>query len=329
MGEGVVAVNAEGSVRVANPEALTLLGLEGAPADLAGRPLADLTDDPGLCALVERGLVGPAFSDTLTLEGRAVLLHSTPIVGADGGFEGAVLLLSDVTEQRRLEEAQRRFVADASHEMRTPISALKGLLELLTGGAKDDPKVREDFLRTMTLEVDRLGRLVADLLTLAQLDSGTVTLHRETVPVGELLGDVATVMRPLAHRSGVALVLDAPDAAFSVDCDRDRIVQVLLGFVDNALMHSPDSGMVTMRALAHDGTVTLAVSDQGIGIAPEAIPCLFDRFFRVDESRAVPRGTGLGLSIAKEIIEAHGSTIVVDSQPGQGATFSFDLTIER
>ena len=329
MGEGVVAVNAEGSVRVANPEALTLLGLEGGPSDLAGRPLADLTDDPGLRALVERGLVGPAFSDTLTLEGRAVLLHSTPIVGADGGFEGAVLLLSDVTEQRRLEEAQRRFVADASHEMRTPISALKGLLELLTGGAKDDPKVREDFLRTMTLEVDRLGRLVADLLTLAQLDSGTVTLHRETVPVGELLGDVATVMRPLAHRSGVALVLDAPDAAFSVDCDRDRIVQVLLGFVDNALMHSPDSGMVTMRALAHDGTVTLAVSDQGIGIAPEAIPCLFDRFFRVDESRAVPRGTGLGLSIAKEIIEAHGSTIVVDSQPGQGASFSFDLPIER
>jgi signal transduction histidine kinase len=315
-------------VRVANPEAVTLLGLQGPAGDLAGQRLADLTRDPGLCAIIDRDLSGAAFAETITLEGRTVRLHSTPLVSASGAFEGAVLLMSDITEQHRLEEAQRRFVADASHEMRTPISALKGLLELLSGGAGEDRQVRDDFLRTMTLEVDRLGRLVADLLILAQLDSGAVVLHREPVPVAELLADVATIMRPLAHAADIALVLDVPDPALTADCDRDRILQVLLGFVDNALKHSSVGGSIYVRAQPHGATVTLAVQDEGIGVAPKQIPMLFDRFFRVDESRAVPRGTGLGLSIAKEIIEGHGSTIEVTSQPGQGATFAFTLPIE-
>jgi len=329
MGEGVVAFDALGTVRVANPEAVLLLDVADPPAALAGRTVRELTADEGVRALVERGLAGPAVSDTVALGGRTVLLHSTPILSADGALEGTVLLLSDITEQRRLEEAQRRFVADASHEMRTPISALKGLLELLTGGAKDDPKVRDDFLRTMTLEVDRLGMLVADLLMLAQLDAGNVVLRRAPAPVAELLDDVATVMRPLALHAGVALVVDAPDPDVAADCDRDRVVQVLVGFVDNALKHSGGQGTVTLRAHAHDGVVTFSVCDEGAGIDPAQIPRLFDRFFRVDESRAVPRGTGLGLSIAKEIIDAHGSAIEVHSSLGSGATFAFDLPTER
>ena len=213
--------------------------------------------------------------------------------------------------------------------MRTPITALKGMLELLDGGAKDDREVRDDFLKTMALEVDRLGRLVSDLLTLAQLEAGSLTLHREPVPVRPLFAEIATVMRPLADRFGVELALDVATGPLDTDCDRDRIMQVLLGFVDNALKHSPAGSTVTLRARPHDGMVSLEVEDHGVGIGPEAIPRLFERFFRVDESRAVPRGTGLGLAIAKEIVETHESVIEVDSRPGEGSTFRFDLPLAR
>jgi len=325
MAEGVVAFDSEGAVQVINPEAIGLLQLHDDRDQIVGRHIAEITGDEAILEVVDRGLAGLRASTTASLGDRAILLHGTPTTSLENETMGAVLLMSDITEQKRLESAQRRFVADASHELRTPISALKGLLELLTGGAKNDPEVRDDFLQTMSLEVDRLGRLVADLLTLAQLEGGGLMLRREPVPVIELLGEVASVMHPLAERSGVTIAMDLADETLDVLCDRDRIMQVLLGFVGNALRHTASGGTITLRAVPSDRTVTLEVQDDGEGIDPEIIPRLFDRFFRVDESRANTRGTGLGLSIAKEIVEAHESTISVASRRGEGATFRFDL----
>lgn len=327
LGEGVIAFDPEGTVRVINPEALALLKLTADRDDIVGRHVADLTDDETIIELVAQGLAGEDVSGTAALEDRTVLLHSTPIAPAEDETEGAVLLMSDVTERQRLEDAQRRFVANASHEMRTPIAAVKGLLELLTDGATDDAEIRDDFLRTMTLEVDRLGRLVADLLTLAQLEAGGLTLSSMPVPVGELLQEVALVMRPLADRSEVTVSVEVPEQPVSAHCDRDRIKQVLIGFVDNALKHAGGGRVVTLRATVHDAMVTLEVHNEGAGIDPKVIPRLFDRFFRVDESRTTPRGTGLGLSIAKEIIEAHRSVVEVESRPGEGVSFCFDLPV--
>ena len=325
MGEGVIAFDSEGTVRVINPEAIVLLGLADEGTGIVGRHIEDLTDDKAIHKLVDRALAGSDVSDTANLGERTVLLHSTPIAPEGDKAEGAVLLMSDITERMRLEEAQQRFVANASHEMRTPIAALKGLLELLTGGAKDDPETRDDFLRTMTLEVDRLGRLVADLLTLAQLEAGGLKLHGETVEVEGLLDDVATVMYPLAKQSEVTLTVNVPAQPLRTYCDRDRITQVLLGFVDNALKHSAGGRTVTLRAREHEDAITFEVHNEGESIDPEVIPRLFDRFYRVDESRATPRGTGLGLSIAKEIIEAHESVVEVESRSGEGVTFRFEL----
>jgi len=327
MGEGIVAFDPEGVVRVMNPEAVLLFGLTEEREDAVGRHATDLTDDPTILGLVQRGLEGSNVSATAALGERTVLLHSTPIAPPKGKTEGAVLLMSDVTEAKRLEDAQRQFVANASHEMRTPIAAVKGLLELLNGGAKDDPAVRDDFLKTMALEVDRLGRLVADMLTLAQLEAGTLKLHREPVPVAELLGNIATVMHPLVDRSGATLAVDGPAERLEAYCDRDRITQVLVGFVDNALKHSGSGHAVTLRAKLHEAVIRFEVHNEGDGIDPELVPRLFDRFFRADESRGMVKGTGLGLSIAKEIIEAHESAVEVESGPGEGATFRFDLPL--
>lgn len=322
MAEGVIAFDSEGTVRVINPEAKRLLG--DPQVDLTGVPARAITGDPGVLDAIAAGLAGHAAAAVAQLGPHTVLLHCTPLLGAADETAGAVLLLSDVTEQKRLEEAQRRFVANASHEMRTPIAALKGLLELLEDGAKDDPAVRDDFMRTMQLEVDRLGRLVADLLTLAQLEAGTFELDIQPESADALLGRVCDVMRALADRADVELAVELPDGDLEVMADRDRIVQVLLGFADNALKHSKRGDRVVLRACRGASAAVLEVSDQGAGITEEDVPRIFDRFYRAEEP-STPRGAGLGLAIAKEIAEAHGTTITVTATPGGGATFGLEL----
>jgi signal transduction histidine kinase len=323
MAEGVVSFDSHGAVAVINPEAIRLLAVPD--RELVGVPAEVLVADPIALEIIRAGLDGQSAVQTASLGQFTVLLHCTPLLDADGTVEGAVLLLGDVTEQRRIEDAQRRFVADASHELRTPIAALKGILELLTDGAMDDPAVRDDFIRTMQVESDRLSRLVADLLTLARLDAGSLQLNIAPEWASDLLGDVAGVMRTLAERAGVELSVELPDGDLRALADRDRVVQVLLSFTDNALKHSAADSTVHLRARKHDDNVWLEVADEGSGIEPEELSRVFERFYRADVARAGGGGTGLGLAIAKEIVEAHGSAIEVHSTPAQGTTFGFDL----
>jgi two-component system phosphate regulon sensor histidine kinase PhoR len=182
-------------------------------------------------------------------------------------------------------------------------------------------------MRTMQLEVDRLGRLVADLLTLAQLEAGTLALDLQPESAEALVGRVCAIMRALADRAGVSIAVELPDGDLQVLADRDRIVQVLLGFVDNALKHSGAGDVVRLEAQRRGQRVIFLVADSGPGVEAEDVPRIFDRFYRADEARSAPRGAGLGLAIAKEIVEAHGSAISVERTPGGGATFTFDLPL--
>jgi signal transduction histidine kinase len=224
------------------------------------------------------------------------------------------------------ERAQREFVANASHEMRTPIAALKGAIELLEDGAKEKPEVRDEFLHTMRIEVNRLQRLVDDLFTLAQLDSGRLEMRLLPHPLDEIVNVVASIARPLANDAGVAITTDIGEGDLTAVCDRDRITQVLLGFVDNALKHSEAGGVVTISAHDVNGSVRLCVHDTGKGISPDEQQHVFDRFYRsADSSKGDKRGSGLGLSIAREIVEAHHTRIIVTSAVGEGTTFCFVL----
>jgi PAS domain S-box-containing protein len=323
MAEGVLAFDAEGRVQTINPEAARLLGI-GAQ-DARGTLLHALVIDGALVDVIERGLAGETAVRTLELGERVVLVHCTPLLRTTGTVDGTVLLLADITEQHRTESAQRRFVADASHELRTPIAAIKGMLELLDDGAKNVPEVRDDFIHTMQLEADRLGRLVADMLTLARLEAGGLELTLTPEDVSDLLGDVASVLRTLAEQGEVGLGVESADGTL-VAVDRDRMIQVLVGLTDNALKHSPPGSSVTLRAVRRGERVRFEVTDQGPGIPPEHIDRVFERFYRGDSARG-GGGTGLGLAIAKEIVEAHGSTLSLDSAPGAGTTFWFELPL--
>jgi len=299
-------------------------------------------------ALAISGGLALAFSDLITRRVRGLSNAALAIADGDFGrrlprrvvrdelgdlsssFNRMAAQLGEAFETLQAQEhAQRQFVANASHEMRTPIAALKGSIELLEDGAMDRPESRDRFLRTMHVEVDRLQRLVDELFTLAQLDSGSVVMDIAPVDVSELVGDVTAIMRPLAADARIALEIELPDGEVRAGMDRDRVAQVLLGFVDNALKHTPAAGTVTVFAREDRGGVVLGVRDTGPGIPESELPHLFDRFFRGQAAPGTPKGTGLGLSIAKELVEAHGSEVEVLAEPGSGATFSFRLSRAR
>ncbi len=224
---------------------------------------------------------------------------------------------------RQLEDAlysQRRFVADASHELRTPLTTVRGNIELLRREPLIDAGEHADIVADTTEEVDRLIRLVNQLLVLARADAGQ-TLRANPIPVQTLVEDVCRQAKLLTPNTQIHC--EAP-ADVLVQGDRDALKQVLLILVDNALVHTPAGTPVIMTALAAAAQVVFSVRDSGPGIAPEALPHIFERFYRGQASRT-GRGAGLGLSIAKELVEAQGGTITVQSQLGQGSVFTITL----
>jgi heavy metal sensor kinase len=225
----------------------------------------------------------------------------------------------------RLEElfkAQQRLVADVSHELRTPLTTIQGNLDLLRRGAADDPDVRASTLRAIADETARMRRLVNDLLLLAQADAG-LKLQREPVEMDTLLLEVYRQAQVMAQ--GVTVRLGAEDQAMVLG-DADRLRQLLLNLVDNALKHTgPETGEVTLTLRRAGGWVQVGVDDNGVGISPEDLPHIFERFYRADPSRSRRGGSGLGLAIAKWVAEAHGGRIEAESQIGKGSIFTLWL----
>ncbi|HEU5089958.1 MAG TPA: HAMP domain-containing sensor histidine kinase, partial [Roseiflexaceae bacterium] len=219
---------------------------------------------------------------------------------------------------------QRRFVADVSHELRKPLAAMQGNLDVLARGADRDPELLRESLDDMRREVGRLIRMTNDLLLLAQTEAGLV-LRKEPVELDTLLLEVVRELRPLAN--GVQLRLGAEDQAL-VNGDRDRIKQALLNLGMNALQHTPPGGIITLGLQRADDMVRLSVADTGSGIAPEALPHVFDRFYRADTSRNRNHGgAGLGLAIVKWVAEAHRGHVLVESEPGRGSLFALELPL--
>lgn len=327
-----------GVVLVANPATQALRTLESARSRLVAATVAAL-----LLAL----LLGFVFSDFIARQARRLVLAADCIASGDfsrrlprGPFPGEIRELAEAFNRmaaqlgdafetlRGQEAAQREFVANASHELRTPIAALKGAIEILETGGKEKPEVRDEFLATMRHEANRLQRLVDNLFTLAQVDSGRLHLHLKPEPAEEMVRVVATAMRPLANGAGIAVEADTDAPNTLVVVDRDRITQVLVGFVDNAVKHSKPGDVVRVSVVAGGEAVRFAVSDTGPGIPPDVLPHVFDRFYtQRNSAEGVRRGSGLGLAIAQEIVEAHGSSIDVDSRVGEGSAFSFELPV--
>nr|WP_238257778.1 ATP-binding protein [Methylobacterium gnaphalii] len=255
---------------------------------------------------------------------------------AGGDRPNVVLFLRDLTESRRLETMRADFVANASHELRTPLASLSGFIETLQGPARDDERAREQFLDIMRAQAQRMTRLIEDLLSLSRIE------QREHVPPTQLV-DLRRIARqlvdervPLAAERGIALTLQVPDQPLPVLGDRDELMRVVENLVENALKYGGGGGLVQVSLAREEGLdtrpaqIVLAVRDEGPGIAPEHIPRLTERFYRVDTASSRRQGgTGLGLAIVKHVLNRHRGRLVIESEPGRGTTMRVVLPEHR
>ena len=335
MVEGVIAVDGHDAIVLLNERARAMFGLltHGTPQ----RPFlevirnADLHDvlrqsraDEGVIRR-ELWLSGPV---PRSLQANAVRFH------LGRGELGVVMVLHDVTELRRLEQVRTEFVANVSHELRTPLTAIQGYLETLLGGALEEREHARAFLEIVFRHTERLGRLLNDLTDLSNIELGRVSLKLEETSLGEVVDSVLTIMQPRAESGTVALTAEVPVALPAVSADRDRLAQILINLVDNAVKYTPAGGRVTVRARSVDepagagepAMVEVAIADTGVGIPRRDLPRLTERFYRVDRARSRELGgTGLGLAIVKHLVLAHGGQLTIDSEVGQGTTVTFTL----
>jgi signal transduction histidine kinase len=224
-------------------------------------------------------------------------------------------------------QVQTDFVANVSHELRTPLTAVKGTVETLRDGAVDDPQVRDRFLGTVEAETDRLIRLVNDLLVLSRADSEALNLQREAVDLAQLAHATVRKLAPQAEARSLVLQVDVNSNVPRVQADADRIEQVLINLLDNAVKYSQPGGTVTVRVLGGKGrSVQVQVQDEGIGIPAEELARIGERFYRADRARSrAEGGSGLGLAIARVLVEAHGGQLWLESEEGRGTLVSFIL----
>ncbi|HWC72100.1 MAG TPA: ATP-binding protein [Actinomycetota bacterium] len=228
-------------------------------------------------------------------------------------------------ELETLETSRRDLVANVSHELKTPITAIRAHLENLLDGVEEPDN---ETLQVMLAQSERLGRLVEQLLDLSKLESGDVPLRREQVALAPLVAQVMSEIQVASADRDVEVSSALPDDLPPIEADAERVHQVIFNLVDNAVRFTPEGGEVRIEAQRHNGAVEVRVADTGVGIPAEALPRLFERFYRVDAARARgDGGTGIGLAIARSVVEAHGGTIRAESEPGHGSTFSFDLPI--
>jgi len=259
-----------------------------------------------------------------TVRRRSFSVTAAPVRAA--GASSAVLVLHDITELRRLERVRRDFVANVSHEFKTPLTAIQGFAETLLGGALDDKANRKRFMEIIREHAQRLARLTDDLLKLSRIEAGRLELESRPVSVAALVNGCVETARLKAESKGLRLTVGLPEDLPAVRGDAVQLGEVLQNLIDNALQYTPPGGRIDVTAYSNGHEVIFTVADTGIGIPEADLERIFERFYRVDAARSREAGgTGLGLSIARHIVDAHGGRIWVESAVGQGSRFRFSI----
>jgi two-component system phosphate regulon sensor histidine kinase PhoR len=323
IGAGIIILDGERQILTLNQAAVRLF--KSANINAIGQPFINLTHDheiddiARICLKIKQqqtGVVQPV-GNKLHLE-----IIATPF------RNGALILVNDLTNIRRLEKIRQDFIANISHELRTPVASCKAIVETLQNGALNDKNVAEDFLQRMQVETDKLTQMINELGELSRIESGELTLKREPLNMAGLIHKVISRLKTQADRARLDIVIDVPRELPGVLADADRIEQVMVNLVHNAIKFTPKNGKITIASEVKNDHLFVSITDTGIGIPEDDLPHIFERFYKVDKARS-GGGTGLGLSIAKHIIHAHGGDIRVESLEGRGSTCIFSLPLTK
>ncbi len=323
--EAVIAVDEHTRIVALNPASLELFGLDADKA--TGKLLLESVRNNDIAELVAGVLErGAHITREISLTGprqQLLRIKASPL-GDRAGLRGCLLVIDDVTEIRKLERARSDFVANISHELKTPLTSIKGFVETLLEGALDDKEHSREFLRIIQEHTDRLNGLINDLLELSYLESKQVELAASRFGLRALAEHVVTGFSARARKRFCTVTVSGLEA--EITADKGKIEQVLTNLIDNALKFNKENGTIDISISRRDGRVRVEVRDSGIGIPDKDLPRIFERFYRVDKARSRDMGgTGLGLSIVKHIVELHGGTVGVESTEGLGTTFWFTL----
>lgn len=324
MTDGVAAFSTDGTLIHMNPATENLLGVRFEHSLTFDEMFADL-DMPEN----DESAVRSFMTSEITRFGRVLSITLAPY-GALDGEGGVIAVIHDVTEQRKLDEARREFVANVSHELRTPLTNIRSYTETLYDAVGELPiETEKQFLGVIGSESERMARIVTDLLTLSRLDYGRMDLRMTRFKLADMLRNVANAMKLTAEDSGHELIVDTPDKLPELMGDRERLEQVVVNILSNAVKYTPAGGHIRLSAREISGErVRIMVEDDGVGIPQEDVPRLFERFYRVDKARSREAGgTGLGLAIAKEIVQQHEGKITLASEYGKGTTVSIILPL--
>jgi two-component system phosphate regulon sensor histidine kinase PhoR len=332
MVEGVLAVDVEERVIAANRAAERLLGM--GPGEVEGRTIQEAVRNPELQRFIAAALAGSEpVEDEVVLrvgaEDRTLQVHGTVLEGAQASAIGALIVLNDVTRMKRLESVRRDFVANVSHELKTPVTSIKGFAETLIDGALEDRDDAERFVRIIAGQADRLNGIIEDLLALSSLEQGTESgsIVLQEAPLDDVLQVALGVCAPKAQAKSIELKLTGRRGLVAV-VNPPLLEQAVVNLVDNAIKYGPEASTVEVAAEIVGGEIDISVRDHGVGVAREHLPRLFERFYRVDKARSRDLGgTGLGLAIVKHIAQAHGGRVSVESALGQGSTFTIHLPL--
>jgi two-component system phosphate regulon sensor histidine kinase PhoR len=327
--EGVIAVDSEERIVSINRSAAQLF--ENEPATCQGKSIQEVIRSPALQQFIQGALNNPSpAEEDITVfqnEERVIDVKSSPLLDANQQQNGALVVFNDVTQMRRLENMRRDFVANVSHEIKTPLTAIKGFVETLQQGKVDEADENERFLGIIQKHVDRLNAIIEDLLALSRIeqeDEGK-EIKFESVNIADVFQAAIQLCRPKAEEKNIRIDLEGEKETQAV-LDPTLIEQAVVNLLDNAIKCSEPESWVVVRFHRQNSEMIISVQDHGIGIAQKHLPRLFERFYRVDKARSRNMGgTGLGLAIVKHIAQAHGGHVEVESKLGEGSRFSIHL----
>jgi len=321
---GMLAVDDQMNITLVTAVAKQLLGMKN---NCDGIALQEATKDVQLEPVFEEAMKqeGITTNEVTAHGGKPLRLYLSPLK-QDDKVVGAVAMVEDISELRRMEQVRTDFAANVSHELKTPLTSIKGFVETLQEGALENPPMAQRFLRIIMMEVDRLTRLINDILSITKMESGQTEVSNERVRIDQMMEDVAEMLSVHATEKGVELTVNQAKEPLFVWGNPDRVEQLLINLMENAIKYNRPEGTVRASLYATSDTIQFLVSDTGIGIAEEHLPRLFERFYRVDKGRSRSMGgTGLGLAIVKHIAVSMGGMIEVHSKLGEGTEFLVTL----